>query len=65
MTKPETEGNFNDPVYLAVSLAKKGYYGGDIDKLLSLPLSRFFDILLIENFYADYENQLHLLNIKK
>lgn len=49
-------------MFFAIRLAKSGYYGGNVERILAAPISRFVAILEYEAFEADYEREYISLN---
>tara|TARA_R110000851_G_scaffold306239_4_gene464499 strand:- start:3295 stop:3450 length:156 start_codon:yes stop_codon:yes gene_type:complete len=47
---------------MAMKVAKAGYYGGDIQKVLNSPCDLVFAIINYEAFESDYSNAYSELN---
>jgi hypothetical protein len=52
----------NEALYVAIGLAKKGYYNGDPEKVLNAPVSMIKSIEKFEKVEVDYIEQLRELN---
>ena len=55
----------DEALFLAIRLAKLGYYGGDPDAVLAAPFDKVQNILCYEKFEADYEREYAALNAPK
>jgi len=49
----------------ACILAKKGYYGANIQNILDAPVSHILHLLDYEQFLSEYENTDYVLNSKE
>lgn len=61
INEPAIKGKF-DAKFNAISLAKKGYYGGNPSLILKEDFNVILDILEYENFCSQYETALYELN---
>jgi len=50
--------------YYAIELAKAGYYGGDVEKILTLPASLFMEMLSYEEYLIKMQNKIQNINSK-
>lgn len=48
--------------FIALKLAKEGYYHGDPDKVLTAPVTTVLNILHYEGFVTDYERAYTAIN---
>jgi hypothetical protein len=62
LNEPALQGDFEAAKFYAISIAKKGYYGGNYKAILQEDLPLILDILEYENFMGKYEIALHVLN---
>lgn len=60
--EPTIKGNFNDTRYIAIRLAKEGYYSGNVGLILQEKYTIILDILTFENFCNKYQQVSNNLN---
>lgn len=52
----------DDVMFFALRLAKTGYYDGDVDRIMKVPVGIFAAMLEYEAFEADYEAEYIAIN---
>lgn len=63
--RPRTEVTANEGLQIALTVAGKGYYGGDIEKVFNARGDFVIDTYFYIQFLNDYEIEVHNLNKKE